>query len=85
MALDKEFGEIPGTVVFDAEQARKGYWLNQFCMSLMKREPREVQGRRARLSGLPGDWGCQAATAACGSGSLAGWNLCPKPVPSVPL
>src|SRR5208337_2231469 len=35
--------------------------------------------------GLPGDWGCQAATAACGSGSLAGWNLCPKPVPSVPL
>ena len=22
--------------------------------------------------GLPGDWGCQAATAACGSGSLAG-------------
>src|SRR5208283_4825181 len=40
MALDKEFGEIPGTVVFDAEQARKGYWLNQFCMSLMKAENR---------------------------------------------
>jgi protocatechuate 4,5-dioxygenase alpha chain len=40
MALDKEFTEIPGTVVFDAEQSRKGYWLNQFCMSLMKAENR---------------------------------------------
>ena len=40
MALDKEFKEIPGTIVFDAEQARKGYWLNQFCMSLMKAENR---------------------------------------------
>ena len=26
--------------VFDAEQSRKGYWLNQFCMSLMKAENR---------------------------------------------
>jgi protocatechuate 4,5-dioxygenase, alpha chain len=40
MALDKEFAEIPGTTVFDAEQSRKGYWLNQFCMSLMKAENR---------------------------------------------
>ena len=40
MALDKEFKEIPGTTVFDAEQSRKGYWLNQFCMSLMKAENR---------------------------------------------
>ena len=38
-----------------------------------------------RQGGLPGDWECQAAKAACGSGSLAGWNLCPKPEPSVPL
>ena len=37
------------------------------------------------VPGLPGDWGCQAAKAACGSGSLTGWNLCPKPEPSVPL
>jgi len=29
--------------------------------------------------------GGQAAIAACGWGSLAGWNLCPKPEPSVPL
>ena len=40
MALDKEFTEIPGTTVFDAEQSRKGYWLNQFCMSLMKADNR---------------------------------------------
>ena len=41
MALDKEFKEIPGTIVFDADQSRKGYWLNQFCMSLMKEENRK--------------------------------------------
>ena len=40
MALDKEFKEIPGTTVFDAEQSRKGYSLNQFCMSLMKADNR---------------------------------------------
>ncbi len=41
MALDKPYLDIPGTTVFDAEQSRKGYWLNQFCMSLMKAENRE--------------------------------------------
>jgi protocatechuate 4,5-dioxygenase alpha chain len=40
MALDKPYSDIPGTVVFDADQARKGYHLNQFCMSLMKAENR---------------------------------------------
>src|ERR1700734_681603 len=40
MALDKAFREIPGTTVFDADQSRKGYWLNQFCMSLMKADNR---------------------------------------------
>jgi len=29
--------------------------------------------------------GGQAAIAIGGQGSLAGWNLCPKPEPSVPL
>ena len=32
--------DVPGTTIFDAEQSRKGYWLNQFCMSLMKAENR---------------------------------------------
>jgi protocatechuate 4,5-dioxygenase, alpha chain len=36
-----EFEDIPGTRVFTAARARKGYWLNQFAMSLMKAENRE--------------------------------------------
>jgi protocatechuate 4,5-dioxygenase, alpha chain len=36
-----EFDDIPGTRVFTAQRARKGYWLNQFAMSLMKEENRE--------------------------------------------
>ena len=41
MPLDKPYTGIPGTTIFDAEQSRKGYALNQFCMSLMKAENRE--------------------------------------------
>ena len=40
MALDKPYKNVPGTTIFDAEQSRKGYHLNQFCMSLMKAENR---------------------------------------------
>ena len=40
MALHKPYQDVPGTTIFDAEQSRKGYWLNQFCMSLMKAENR---------------------------------------------
>jgi protocatechuate 4,5-dioxygenase, alpha chain len=40
MALDKPYKDIPGTTIFDTEQARRGYHLNQFCMSLMKAENR---------------------------------------------
>src|SRR3954464_8618287 len=40
MPLDKPYAGIPGTTVFDADQSRKGYWLNQFCMSLMKADNR---------------------------------------------
>ena len=40
MALEKPYLNIPGTTIFDAEQSRKGYHLNQFCMSLMKAENR---------------------------------------------
>jgi protocatechuate 4,5-dioxygenase alpha chain len=40
MSLEKPYMDIPGTIIFDAEQSRKGYWLNQFCMSLMKAENR---------------------------------------------
>ena len=41
MSLDKPYMNVPGTTIFDADQSRKGYWLNQFCMSLMKGENRE--------------------------------------------
>ncbi len=40
MPLEKPYLDIPGTTIFDAEQARKGYGLNQFCMSLMRPENR---------------------------------------------
>ena len=41
MIPNKPYSDIPGTTVFDAEQSRKGYHLNMFCMSLMKAENRE--------------------------------------------
>jgi protocatechuate 4,5-dioxygenase, alpha chain len=40
MSLDKPYLDVPGTTIFDADQSRKGYWLNQFCMSLMKADNR---------------------------------------------
>ncbi|MFT3754499.1 MAG: protocatechuate 4,5-dioxygenase subunit alpha [Pseudoxanthomonas sp.] len=40
MSLDKPYLDVPGTIIFDADQSRKGYWINQFCMSLMKAENR---------------------------------------------
>ena len=43
MSLDKPYLDVPGTTIFDAEQSRKGFQLNQFCMSLMK------AGNRARF------------------------------------
>jgi protocatechuate 4,5-dioxygenase alpha chain len=55
MALDKPYLDIPGTIIFDAEQSRKGYWLNQFCMSLMKASNRErfKRDQRAYLDEWP--------------------------------
>jgi protocatechuate 4,5-dioxygenase alpha chain len=41
MALDKPYADIPGTSVFDADMARQGYHLNQFCMSLLKAANRD--------------------------------------------
>lgn len=55
MALDKPYEDVPGTIIFDAEQARKGYHLNQFCMSLMKEENRKrfLADERAYLDEWP--------------------------------
>ena len=41
MSLEKPYADVPGTTIFDADQARRGYHLNQFCMSLMKPENRQ--------------------------------------------
>jgi protocatechuate 4,5-dioxygenase alpha chain len=38
----KDYADIPGTYVFDAEHSRKGYRLNMFCMSLNEAANREL-------------------------------------------
>ncbi len=55
MALDKPYRDVPGTTIFDAEQSRLGYHLNQFCVSLMKAENRArfKAGERAYLDEWP--------------------------------
>ena len=37
----EQFKDIPGTTIFTLEHARKGFWLNQFCMSLRTEENRK--------------------------------------------
>ena len=41
MTKPQDYEDIPGTWVFDAQRARKGYHLNQFLYSLMKAENRK--------------------------------------------
>jgi protocatechuate 4,5-dioxygenase, alpha chain len=41
MSLHKPYLDVPGTTMFDMDESRKGYHLNQFCMSLMKADNRE--------------------------------------------
>ena len=42
MTAAKEYDDIPGTFVFDADRSRQGYHLNMFCMSLMKADNRKA-------------------------------------------
>ena len=50
-----EFDDIPGTRVYTAARARKGYWMNQFAMSLMTAPNRErfKKDERAYLDEWP--------------------------------
>jgi protocatechuate 4,5-dioxygenase alpha chain len=48
------FDDIPGTRVYTTERARQGYWLNQFCMSLMT--PANRERWRADERAYLGDW-----------------------------
>ena len=41
MSLSKPYLDVPGTTLFDMDESRKGFHLNQFCMSLMKAQNRE--------------------------------------------
>ena len=38
----REYDDIPGTFVFDAERSRQGFGINMFCMSLLKEENRKA-------------------------------------------
>jgi protocatechuate 4,5-dioxygenase alpha chain len=40
--VEREYDDIPGTFVFDAERSREGFGINMFCMSLMKDENRKA-------------------------------------------
>jgi protocatechuate 4,5-dioxygenase alpha chain len=55
MPIPKEYDDLPGTTVFDFDQARIGYHLNMFCMSLMKAENRTAfkANERAYLDNWP--------------------------------
>jgi len=55
MVGPNEYDDIPGTTVFDAQRARRGYHLNQFLYSLMKAENRKefLAGERAYLTKFP--------------------------------
>ncbi|MFZ2101822.1 MAG: protocatechuate 4,5-dioxygenase subunit alpha [Oricola sp.] len=40
--MEKDYEDIPGTIVFDADKSREGYHLNQFCISLGKQAGRDA-------------------------------------------
>ncbi len=39
--MKKDYEDIPGTIVFDADRGREGYQLNQFCISLRLQKNRD--------------------------------------------
>ncbi len=42
MGTKKPYDDIPGTIVFDSDQAARGYHLNQFCISLRLQANRDA-------------------------------------------
>ena len=51
---DPELDDIPGTTVFTGRQSRKGYQLNQFCMSLL--QPANRQRFKENESAYLDEW-----------------------------
>lgn len=52
---DKEYDDVPGTFVFDADRSREGYHLNQFCISMRLQVNRDAfnAGEAAYLDAYP--------------------------------
>ncbi len=42
MTKGKPYDDIPGTIIFDSDQAARGYALNQFCISLRLQANRDA-------------------------------------------
>ncbi|EDZ40812.1 MAG: protocatechuate 4,5-dioxygenase subunit alpha [Planktotalea sp.] len=40
--MEKNYEDIPGTYVFDADRSREGYHLNMFCISMRQAKNREA-------------------------------------------
>ena len=40
--MEKDYDDIPGTYVFDADRGREGYQLNQFCISMRLQKNRDA-------------------------------------------
>jgi protocatechuate 4,5-dioxygenase, alpha chain len=40
--MEKDYEDIPGTFIFDADRSRIGYHLNQFCISLRLQKNRDM-------------------------------------------
>lgn len=53
--MEKDYEDIPGTFVFDADRSREGYHLNQFCISLRLQVNRDKfnAGEEAYLDAYP--------------------------------
>jgi protocatechuate 4,5-dioxygenase alpha chain len=53
--MHKDYEDIPGTFVFDADRSREGYHLNQFCISLRLQKNRDAfnADQEAYLDGFP--------------------------------
>ena len=45
MSLNKRYDDIPGTIIFDSDQAAEGYHLNQFCISLRLQPNRDAYAK----------------------------------------
>ncbi|WP_420569598.1 protocatechuate 4,5-dioxygenase subunit alpha [Thalassovita sp.] len=52
---EKDYEDIPGTFVFDADRSREGYHLNQFCISLRLQKNRDAfnADEESYLDGFP--------------------------------